>query len=255
MKLVFANEGDSRFISWHPDGTKFLLECGRDPQDTTYGFNQKICQVAFHNSSVTPTSLIGASPQYSPDGKQIAWVQFSRDKRLLHAALYITDVQFNHTSLLSEYQNWIAEFTWLPGSQQIVYVQRKSNSSCEIYKVDVNDSTPQLLINLDNCYQSLHFLDSPSPNGKYLVFYYQNRAYILDLDSPDKPTLARAQPGARLVWSPDGKLIALSPGNLSVLIDPKSGTPLKDQEETPWLAISRWAASWFNFYFEIFQQP
>ncbi len=254
VELVFSNQSDSSFISWHPDGSRFLFECGpANPEE--FDNNRKICEARLADFKVAATDFEGVSPQYSPNGRQIAWEQFSYEEWRQKVSLYVTGSGQSQPVLVSKYDNWLAEFAWMPDSQRIVYVQRKQNGNCEIYLAAISNPTLRLLVKLDNCFQSMKFLDAPAPNGKNIVYYYQARAYVLPVDAPEKPVLARAPPGARLVWSPDGKLIALSPGNSALLIDPESGASSEITSPTPWLSVSKWAPGWFNFYNETFIQP
>ncbi len=217
--------------------------------------DHKICQGSVKDFSITTGSLVGINPQYSPDGKQVALVQISYLSN--KASLYVANDQLNQPSLVTMYESWMAEFTWLADSQRIVYVQRKSSLMCEIFMIRIAASDPIPLIKLDNCYPGMRFLDQSSPDGKYVVYYYQSRGYIIDLDDPQEPVLARTPLGARLVWSPDGKLIALTPGSPAMLIDPETGQSAEIRSEIPWLSISRWvpATSTAFYFFDIFLQP
>jgi Tol biopolymer transport system component len=242
VKLVSSDLSDYRNFSWHPDGTRFIFECG--PGHPSQGDDvpdHKICQGWIKDFTITPGSLVGINPQYSPDGKQVAVVQISYSTN--KASLYVANDQLNQPTLVTIYDSWMAEFAWLADSQRIVYVQRSSSFSCGIFMTRVAASDPLPLIKLDNCFPGFRFLDRPSPDGRFVVYYYQSRAYILDLDNPQEPALARAPIGARLVWSPDGKLIALTPGSPAMLIDPKTGQSSEIGIENPWLSISRWLPS------------
>lgn len=250
---VYSNPTDSHHIAWKPDGTLFIFGC--NAADASYSSNKKFCLGNVEDFTITPTNFAGQHPKYSPDGTRLAWAEESSERANISTLSVLEDIQSEPIPVVTA-KIWGGEFTWLSDSETLVYVERKNRSTCDFYKVDYRNPIPIQLISLEQCYDYFRsIVGEPSPDGNYLVYYYQKRAYILNLKVTGKTIYASGLRDARLYWSPDGKLFGLVPGYDAVMIDPETGTVSTPNPAAPWLSISKWAPNNWYFYYETVLQP
>lgn len=101
------------------------------------------------------------SPDWSPNGKQIAYVSFENRK----ASIYIQDVASGNRRLLSEFPGINGAPAWSPDGRKLALVLSKSGSP-NIYVMDV---ASKQLTQLTNDYY-INTEPSWSPDGKSLLF-------------------------------------------------------------------------------------
>jgi len=112
-------------ISWTPDGEALLLTANRSGDAERQPLRQDIYQLRLADGDLEKLNQQPGphtSPQFSPDGTQLAWLGFE-DRKLSHQSnrLYVMDLDDGEISnLTDELDRGIRNFQWAPDSQSLI---------------------------------------------------------------------------------------------------------------------------------------
>jgi beta-lactamase regulating signal transducer with metallopeptidase domain/Tol biopolymer transport system component len=202
-KLVFTR-GQPLVLqahTWSPDGTKIAVPIRSDQGWELW--------VWFADGGkpvrITQPDQLGPRPEWSPDGKMIAFTLIGADRQMLQV---IPAEGGTAKTILTTPKGQSPLFGWSPDSKEVVV-------ACDgtITSLPVTSGTGRVIVRLqDPGYESVSWLGW-SPDGQRLAFYGEKRgeASRLCLFSPStgkidelENTPRRAQ---RFTWSPDSKMI------------------------------------------------
>jgi len=188
-----------------------------------------------------PQALVGVSydPQWSPDGKSLAFVVDSREAPggRINQALMIRSLE---TGATREVPTKITRFgrpRWAPDSRSIFIVGNDGKTFLALYRIDVSTGEATFYVDSEPG-ANIKFM-TPSSDGKLVYYTYfefsKKRCSIRRIDLATKESRelfqAEAPPDiGELVISPDGKRLAFGisePGwpNVIKTIDLPDGTP------------------------------
>jgi hypothetical protein len=234
-KQLFTSEGDISRITLHPDGVHFIMA---GPPSADKNQTPFLCKGSIDGTSCDPIGYKGWAPQYSPDGAKLSWVE-PVDEDYYDRKLMLLDPDspgaepkevFHFLSNITP-----PDYLWL-NNKNIVYIETKKNSSCEIHLYQLDKSASRLLVNLEYCGDYI-WLNGASPDGRYVIYSFKKKPYILDILSPNKPIRVQGNYQSQFIWSPDGKLIEL---NTQIrFLDPQTGKPQDLDGNTPWHAMNK----------------
>ncbi|MFK5969780.1 MAG: Tol-Pal system beta propeller repeat protein TolB [Candidatus Marithrix sp.] len=153
------------------------------------------------------------SPSWSPDGKHLAYVTYSRVKKFKRMSVYIQDIRTGHRTRISAHKGINAAPAWSPDGRNLALTLSKDGNS-EIYLLSLADKNlTRLTYN--------HVIDTEpewSPKGDYLVFTSDRsgtpQIYRMSLTGKDTRRLTfTGNYNVRPRFSPDGKKLALLHSN------------------------------------------
>ena len=153
------------------------------------------------------------SPSWSPDGKHLAYVTYSRVKKFKRMSVYIQDISTGHRTRISAHKGINAAPAWSPDGRNLALTLSKDGNS-EIYLLSLADKNlTRLTYN--------HVIDTEpewSPKGDYLVFTSDRsgtpQIYRMSLTGKDTRRLTfTGNYNVRPRFSPDGKKLALLHSN------------------------------------------
>jgi len=132
-------------LSWSPDGTKIIYACRKvTGKDYAYSTNTDIYLydlVAKTHENLTDGMMgYDTDPQFSPDGKSIAWISMERggfeaDKK----RLFIMDLESREkTELTTDYPYNVETITWMADGSGI-YFNSCVKALTGIYQVNLAD--------------------------------------------------------------------------------------------------------------------
>lgn len=158
----------------------------------------------------------GCAPVWSPDGKKIAFHNYSKNKNW---ELYIMNADGSNQRNISNGPTSTDTYpSWSPDGKSIAFhttrdgIDNTYHANWEIYKIGINSENPVRLTN--NKY--LDWLPAWSPNGEQIAFW-SNRdgeweLYTMNADGSNQQKMtnkANAESWlSRPAWSPDGNSIA-----------------------------------------------
>lgn len=157
-----------------------------------------------NTAPVTRNGSINLSPQWSPDGNNMLYVSYKKDR----PSLYMLDLRTGRETTVSDKPGINIAGRFSPDGKKIALTLSGKNSP-ELHVLDIGSSADRRLT--DN-----HAIDvSPawSPDGKKLVFvsdmYGNPHIFMLDLTTEKIKRLTyNGTYNATPAWSPDGSLIA-----------------------------------------------
>ncbi len=141
-----------------------------------------------------------ASPTWSPDGKQIAYVRGS-DPAGSGDEIYVMNADGSNVRRLtnnSVRDSWLA---WSPDGTKIAY-----ESNEDVYVMNSDGSNPQRLTNYP-----AHSIPAWSPDGTKIAFLRDSQTWVMNADGSNQTAfLIGGDATYPLRWSPDGDKIAFS---------------------------------------------
>lgn len=143
------------------------------------------------------------SPDWSPDGKQLAYVSFERGR----PAVFIQEVGSGRRYQLTSFRGLNSSPSWSPDGKQLsMTLSRDGNPEIYIYRLD-----DQRLTRVTHHY-AIDTEASWSPDGKNLIFTSSRsggpQIYKVDLSNGDETRISfEGNYNARARYSPDGKEI------------------------------------------------
>ncbi len=167
--------------------------------------NLYICDFDGQNvQQIVKSKDIVLSPEWSPDGKFIAYVDIDE----MGSAIYLTDMLRGSVKRLCSYRGLNIAPAWNPKSN-ILAVTLTVNGNPEIYTIDLNGKVHKRLTR----FWGIDVAGSWSPDGRYLAYVSNSggnpQIYILDSDTLEKRRLTfQGNYNTDPVWSPDGEWIA-----------------------------------------------
>jgi len=153
------------------------------------------------------------SPSWSPDGKHLAYVTYSRIGKAKRMSVYIQDIQSGYRNRIAAYKGINGAPAWSPDGRSLALTLSKDGNP-EIYILSLADNSLTRLTHN-------HVIDTEpewSPKGDYLVFTSDrsNTPQIYRMSITGKDTRKLTFTGnynARPRFSPDGKKLALLHSN------------------------------------------
>jgi TolB protein len=148
---------------------------------------------------------------WSPDGKQIAFVNSSREIYTINPDG--TDQQQLTENKVKGYDGWIGNLDWSPDNRQIVF-QAMSDFDYEIFLLDIESGQQKQLT--DNFH---HWDRYPlwSPDGQHIAFTSDrngpNEIFIMDKDGSNQHSITELQTNSEHRWSVTGRFDWSSDGN------------------------------------------
>jgi Tol biopolymer transport system component len=236
------------------EGSSLLRKVGRDPVQLTSGPTDTFAEalsmdgrklfattaqpryemvrydISSHQFLPYLSGISAISPQYSPDGKSVAYVSFP-DATLWRGKLQLT---FPPLSVLQP--------RWSPDGSKIAFMAREPNHAWNVYVVPADGGTPEPVLPKDHPGSD----PSWSPDGNSLLFAGHpddvKRGAKLQLQIADLKTHAISiVPGSEGLWSPrwspDGRYIVATPQAADRLM-------LFDAKTQQWSELLKTATGW-----------
>lgn len=75
----------------------------------------------------TPEKVNSTSPQWSPDGKTIAFLSTRKDQNE-HTQIYLLPVNGGEARMLTEHETEVSSFQWSPDGQSIAYASQEAKT-------------------------------------------------------------------------------------------------------------------------------
>lgn len=164
-----------------------------------------VCDFDGNNvQQVVKSGDIVLSPEWSPDGRYIAYVDIEE----MGPAIFVTDLLRGTTRRLCSYRGLNIAPAWSPKGNTLA-VTLTVNGNPEIYTIDLNGKVQKRLTR----FWGIDVSGSWSPDGKYLAYVSNSggnpQIYILDTETLDKKRLTfQGNYNTDPAWSPTGEWIA-----------------------------------------------
>jgi len=191
----FQLEGPDQY-AFSPDGTEIAFEENLDPVPAI-STNGDIFTLRLDDPNAKPVKISTSpggdhSPQYSPDGRYIAWRSQARaGYESDRFRLVIYDRQTKQIKdVLPNFDRWVDEFTWAPDSQTIYFAYSDYGEE-RIDSVQL-DGSHLTLLTKTGAYGDLHI----TPDGNLLIankmtVRMPSEVYVLDTEHTQKITAER----------------------------------------------------------------
>ena len=185
--------------SYSPDGTHLVYLC---PSGSAFA----VCTMNVDGSDVlvlSPYSQFTGPPEWSPDGRTIAYVQNGR----------ITTVRPDGTSaaMVGPF-NVDLGIGWSPDAQRLAFSQSLDSATVQIFVMDADGSHVSQLTFNTSVYSAY---PQWSPDGKKILFLSPRvtalDVYVMNADGSDTTRIsnvAGSQSSGDATWSPDASQIA-----------------------------------------------
>lgn len=203
---------------WHPDSTAVVYLSDRDGESDLYRYDF----VTREEKRLTRSEGPCYAPQYSPDGKLIAYYQRPDEIRLL-------DVESSHDRPFIRFRFPFAvpghpSFTWSPDSRWIAFGGQDERFFANVYVQRIDQTEAQPVTFLSNIELSEILW---SPDGRFLVFstgHHRVESQVARVELRPPAPRFREEEFARLFEAP--KPPSESPG-------PEREEPRRDDEPEP----------------------
>ncbi len=150
-----------------------------------------------------------SSPQWSPDGKQLAFLR-TQD-------IWVVSAQGGMPTEVTHEKSGKHSIRWSPDGKQIAFISDKAKYQDVYVVAAAGGQTPRQLTQQTNEWDELRWAPTWSPDGKQIAFvsahsdYFSDDLWLVSLDgrAPEKLTsgiTVMTDPQ----WSPDGKYIAMN---------------------------------------------
>ena len=173
-QAVRITETPSReqYVAWHPDGDRVALSSDRDGNYEIYEIDLRTLEW----TRLTTTEEDEITPQYSPDGKSLAFYRGNTD-------LVVMDLQSQKSRTLAKstfvFLPWIGPYQWSPDGRWIAYTAPDPSFAGEVFiaSAAVDDPGPvNITVHHDN-----DILGGWAPDGKS-VYFMSRRNYEVGLE-------------------------------------------------------------------------
>ncbi len=221
----FIDTKEQSRVKVSPDGQKLALVVVDKPglvrKEESFAFS--IYLYGIQSGEIKLLSK-GASPEWSPDGKRIAFVQgFSPDGAILNGGLWIADLETNQIYQLATREPTnpalrVSYWAWSPDSKQIAYRYSEGMiDQPEIWIKGVSESGPSYLV--PNTPVDILYNFSWMPDGQHLLWSVRDSALLyprpvnlwsVSVKTGEQKQLTQYLSPSGLQWSLDGKWLALS---------------------------------------------
>lgn len=164
---LLTDRSDILIEGWHPSEPKILLILSGDREN--HPDNIGILDVnGGHITQLTDTEYCEFQPRWSPDGRQIAFTAWDRNRDI-----YVMDADGdNVVNLTNTTPQHEIDFSWSPDGRQIVYTRYHATGirafSQEIYVMNTDGSEQRPLTDTPDEHE---FGPVWSPDGKQIAFW------------------------------------------------------------------------------------
>ncbi|MET0497160.1 MAG: S9 family peptidase [Steroidobacteraceae bacterium] len=216
-QLTFGAFSENGPLAWSADDKHIVLNGNRNENWQREPVNSELYEVTVSDASITAlTTRNGpdASPAFSPDGKQLAFLGF--DDRLMgseHNRLYVMDRGTrNIRALTDKLDRSIDELQWA-GDGRSIYVCYDDNGSTRVSRVALDGKVTEVVSGLSGA-----GLDRPYTGGAFTVA--NNGVVAFTSGTPQRPSeISIVQRGAKrqLTYLNEGLLAGKTLGEVSSL--------------------------------------
>jgi len=159
--------------AWSPDGKQIAFQCQVQPSGGNPGY-ARICIMHADGSTVrelpqTPaTGLIDSAPQWSPDGKHIAFGRGVRDQQ----AVFVMNADGSGSRQVTPWALRAGQPDWSPDGRRIVFYSNRDgpvNVSANLYTINPDGTGLRQLTHARG--GKVQYLSATfSPDGKWITF-------------------------------------------------------------------------------------
>jgi dipeptidyl aminopeptidase/acylaminoacyl peptidase len=187
--------------SWAPDGQRIVF--GKPMGDGLAVFDLR-------TMAATPLTEKGKDPEWSGDGRYIAFVREPSFDQYQAEQVWLLDLETKKERNLGQggYPSWATD------SKTLFYISRTDNKVMSVRVGGPEDSQPSVYSE-----PSYSWYASISPDGQSIAYGSQDQLKIID-QKTGRPEVIWSTPGNRGLlpsWSPDGKFVAFGGFNDSTL--------------------------------------
>ena len=156
------------------------------------------------------TLVVGRSPQLSPDGQTVYYVDDRPGEEGIFAVTLEggTPRRLTQSCSMKECHGWLPQFALSPDDRTLAYVTQLGEER-GLLALPVSGGEPQLLVKITNA--TLGVVPRWSPDGSQLAYADGECLYVISAASGQPRELAHLDIGWEewtIRWSPDGKFLA-----------------------------------------------
>lgn len=165
--------------------------------------------------AITHKQTIAMSPSWSPDGRYVAYSQYSYHikKKMRNVDLFVYDFKTDRHNLLHSSKGTSSTLSFYPNMRAGVFRLSPNNGSSDLYKINLQDGVKEALTNGPR--GAANYEPAVSPDGQTIAFSSDRggRPMIYRMPVDGGPATRMTFAGyynASPAWSPDGKKIAFA---------------------------------------------